>query len=113
MGYNNSYRIQFGTKLSTGTPYGANITYSNGEIRFLSTYYTDSDEKATFHRMDHYDDPVHATEYFSMKTTENVTANLNVSGTTTLNKSTSCIASLSTKHYQIIQHAYYHSMYQD
>ncbi len=33
-GYNNSYRIKFGTTLSTGTPYGANRIYSNGLLDF-------------------------------------------------------------------------------
>jgi len=36
VGYNNTYRIKFGTTLSTGTPYGANRIYSNGLFRFLS-----------------------------------------------------------------------------
>ena len=93
VGYNNSYRIKFGTTLSTGTPLGANRIYSNGLFRFLSTYYTD--EIATFHRIDNYDDPINAIEYFSIKTSGvNVTANLNISGTTTLNNNTTCMSSL-------------------
>ncbi len=62
---NNSYRIKLGTILSTGTRYGANRIYCNGLFRFLSTHYTD--EIATFHRIDNYDDPIHATEHLYKK----------------------------------------------
>ena len=67
VGYNYPYRIKFGTTLSNGVVSGANRIYSNGLFRFLSAYYTD--EIATFHRIDNYDDPLNATEYFSVKTT--------------------------------------------
>ena len=68
VGYINPYRIKFGTTLSNGTAYGANRIYCNVLFRFLSTYYTD--EIATFHRIDNYDDPINSTEYFSIKQQE-------------------------------------------
>ncbi len=59
VGYNTPWRIKFGTTTSTGTVYGANRIYSNGILRFLTAYNTD--EIATFHRIDNYDDPINAT----------------------------------------------------
>jgi hypothetical protein len=80
--YINTYRIKFGTILSTGTVYRANRIYSNGLFRFLSAYYTD--EIATFHRIDNYDDPINAMVYFSIKTSGvNVTGNISATGTIT------------------------------
>ncbi len=34
-GYNNSYKIKFGTTLSTGVPLGANQIYSNGVLKIF------------------------------------------------------------------------------
>ncbi len=83
---------------------GANRIYCNGLFRFLSTHYTD--EIATFHRIDNYDDPINAIEYFSIKTSGiNVTGNISATGTITttggtingtLNCTTGIFSSLST-----------------
>jgi hypothetical protein len=93
-GYNNTYKIKFGTTLSTGMPLGANQIYCNGLFRFLTANAL-TDKIATFHKIDNYDDSISTPEKNSIKTIGvNITGNLNISRNTKLNNVTTCISSL-------------------
>jgi hypothetical protein len=104
--YYNNFQLKFGSK----STHGANSIFSNGSFRFFSSYpFTNTDIIAVFGTTSNYSNPLsNSTLIYAtintqgmsivgkLDTTTNINVGkiLNVSGTTTLNNSVTCLSSL-------------------
>ena len=91
-GTSNYNKIKFGATTSTGGVYCANRLYTTAPVRFLSTFNTSTgNEIGSFWKIDNYDDPVNATQYFSISTDgTSIIGSLNIGSTITLSTTYKC-----------------------